>query len=38
MNGSKEAAFIKERLSHIKKFETKAQKVWKNPLIKKLLR
>ena len=38
MNGSKEATFIKERLSHIKNFETKAQKVWQNPLIKKLLK
>jgi len=38
MNGSKEATFIKERLVHIKQFETKAKKVWQNPMVKKLLR
>ncbi len=38
MNGSKDTAFIKERLAHIKQFETKARKVWQNPMVKKLLR
>ncbi len=38
MNGSKDFAFIKERINHIKQFETKAKKAWKNPMIKKLLR
>ncbi len=31
-------AFLKDRIAHIKAFETKAEKVWENPVVKKLLR
>jgi HTH-type transcriptional regulator, glycine betaine synthesis regulator len=37
LNGSKDAAFLKERIAHIQQFEAKAQKVWNNPMVKKLL-
>jgi hypothetical protein len=37
IDGSKDAAFLRERISHIKEFEAKAEKVWKNPLMQKLL-
>ena len=37
IEGDADAAFLKERVSHIKAFETKAQKVLKNPMVRKLL-
>ena len=37
IEGDADAAFLKERVSHIKEFETKAQKVLKNPMVRKLL-
>jgi len=37
MGDHEDAAFLKERIAHIKAFEGKAEKVWSNPLVKKLL-
>jgi DNA-binding transcriptional regulator GbsR (MarR family) len=37
LNGSEEAAFLKDRIEHLKTFESKAERVWKNPLLQKLL-
>lgn len=34
-NGEKE--FLKGRVAHLRRFETRAQKLWSNPLVKKLL-
>jgi DNA-binding transcriptional regulator GbsR (MarR family) len=37
MNGDADTAFLKERINHIKAFEAKADKVWSNPVVRKLL-
>ena len=29
--------FLQERIAHIREFEAKAEKVWRNPMVKKLL-
>ena len=34
-DGEKE--FLKERVGHLRKFQSRAQKLWSNPLVKKLL-
>jgi len=37
LDGHEDAAFLKERIEHLQKFEAKAQKVWSNPMVKALL-
>jgi DNA-binding transcriptional regulator GbsR (MarR family) len=37
LDGNEDAAFLKERIEHIKQFEAKAEKVWRNPMVKRLL-
>jgi DNA-binding transcriptional regulator GbsR (MarR family) len=37
MNGDADTAFLKDRIGHLKQFESKAQKVLKNPVVRKLL-
>jgi DNA-binding transcriptional regulator GbsR (MarR family) len=37
LNGDEDAAFLKDRIAHIKKFESKANKLWANPMVKALL-
>ncbi len=37
LNGSEDAEFLKARIAHIKKFETKANLLWSNPVVRKLL-
>ncbi len=37
LNGSPEAAFLRDRIAHLKSFETKARRVWNNPLMQALL-
>lgn len=35
--GDGEKEFLKERVAHLRKFQARAQKLWENPLVKKLL-
>ena len=37
MEGDADTAFLKDRIDHIKAFEAKADKVWSNPVVRKLL-
>ena len=38
LDGHPDTEFIRERVEHLRSFESKAQKVWNNPLIKRLLK
>ena len=37
LDGDEDLAFLEERIAHIRQFESKAQKLWDNPMVKKLL-
>jgi HTH-type transcriptional regulator, glycine betaine synthesis regulator len=37
MDGDGDCEFLRERIAHIRQFESKAEKVWNNPMVKKLL-
>jgi DNA-binding transcriptional regulator GbsR (MarR family) len=37
-NGDGESKFVKNRIAHIRKFQQKTQKVWRNPVLQRLLR
>jgi DNA-binding transcriptional regulator GbsR (MarR family) len=37
-DGNGDAAFLRERVAHIRQFHRKAQKVWNNPVVKRMVR
>ena len=38
VESTEDADFIRERMIHLRQFEEKAQKVWQNPLVRRLLK